>query len=232
MPPSLQLDCISDILSCVNDEDLVALRAVSRGVKDVVEGILHRRFLERWGVTAVEGPLPPGPVLAACKLRHWAVRHHLKPRQSLASVALAYNVDTHILRRCNNVMSEHTLASRDHVFVPVQDAATLRGQTACFVFCRAARRHWMEVCAADSDEGTGEDESASSFLCSSEQARAKLVGMMQRALGIDTHTAVYYIESADGNIKSAMAAFEDDKRWDRCMRHLRKSLVSAGRRSS
>ena len=58
----------------------------------------------------------------------------------------------------------------------------------------------------------------------------KLLEMFQKALGVDAPTAKYYLASADGDVRAAIAAYKDDQRWDKCMKHLRKSLVKAGGR--
>lgn len=57
---------------------------------------------------------------------------------------------------------------------------------------------------------------------------ARLLEMFQKALGVDAPTARYYLLSTGGDVRAAMAAYKDDQRWDKCMRHLRKSLVKAG----
>jgi hypothetical protein len=62
------------------------------------------------------------------------------------------------------------------------------------------------------------------------QARAKLAALMGQSLHIDESTAAYYIVVCEGDIKAAMAAYEDDRRWDRSMKGLRKAMVAAGRR--
>lgn len=51
-------------------------------------------------------------------LSHFAIQHTCRYWESLTSVAVHYNVDVSAIRVLNNLISEHSLRSRQYVFVP------------------------------------------------------------------------------------------------------------------
>jgi hypothetical protein len=215
---------LAKVLLGLADADLIPLRAVSTDFLSLVDQALRQHFLERWSVASVTGA--SGVALARCRLHNFAAVHRLAPRDSLAAVALLHGTHTHTLRRCNNVLSEQTLASRAELYVPVADAAALRGRAVALVRCPASTRCWMAL------EAACERPPPAPALATprqADQARARLSALMQRALRVDPAAAAFYLAACGGDIRAAMAAHQEDQRWERSAGELRRSLLG-GRR--
>lgn len=79
--------------------------------------LLHQRFLERWGAAALVGSPPPAPALASAQLQHFAWRHQVGAGDTLARIAVKYGTTTASVKRLNNLMTDHSLATRDAVYI-------------------------------------------------------------------------------------------------------------------
>ena len=67
--------------------------------------------------------------------------------------------------------------------------------------------------------------------CNTQKAKSNksnilLQKMLERTLAIDATTAGYYLAASDGDPRAAIAAYQEDQRWDAKMRHLKRSLGS------
>lgn len=67
--------------------------------------------------------------------------------------------------------------------------------------------------------------------CSIQKAKSNksnilLQKMLERTLAIDATMAGYYLAASDGDPRAAIAAYQEDQRWDAKMRHLKRSLSS------
>jgi LysM repeat protein len=109
--------CLSNIFLHLPAAVLLELRLASRASKQLADAILHVNFMRRWGVASIQGQ-PSVAALATADLRHFVFQHTVERHDTLAGIALRHNADPHVLRRINNVLSERTLASRTHIFVP------------------------------------------------------------------------------------------------------------------
>ena len=209
------------------DHELLELRLLSSRCKRIVDSILEQRFLERWELAVVRCPPPTPAGFAAASLRHFAHRRRLGATPpSLFSIALETGSDVGLLRRVNNIISDHSLAARDAVFIPVGAGAELRGKAVGFEFCRASLRHWAVVLPESEDIKSIEDIDNGVLAPRS----SKVVELVQKALGTDAATAAFYLDSAGGDVRAAMAAHEEDQRWERSMKGVRRALSKASKR--
>lgn len=208
-----------------DDSFLLTLRSVSKELKHIVESILLDRFLQRFGLQNVS-TLPSSPAAyVACSLHHFARCQPLQSsHDSLSTIALRYDTELSTLRRLNNIISDHTFASRAEIFVPVKRPEDLAGMTVAFEYLSFARR-WMWVVLPEDPECVRlRDRLPPKDGCS-----AKLIDLLARALRIDKSTAAFYLHQSGGNMKLAMKAYSQDLLWDKRMKELRKSLVKTRR---
>lgn len=205
-----------------DDGTLMALRLVSRRVKELADIVLQEGFKARWGVLAVEQPPSAAPLYAAARPASFVLCHRLQPRESLAGLAVRHGTDVEALKRLNNLMSEGALGSRSLLYVPVGDvAAAAAGKRVAFVHDTHSKRRLI-VLLADGEELPGMLANGSSprRAPGSSQAFviAKLARVLERALHIDTHTATFYIEQAGCDVRVAIEKYEEDRRWEKLMK--------------
>ncbi|KAK9824126.1 hypothetical protein WJX72_007945 [[Myrmecia] bisecta] len=113
-----------------NLADLARAKAVSRGWKAAAEepDVLRRCFKAQWGLTSLVGePRRPSFYLSA-RLPGFVLEHVCRPADSIMSVALRYGVSEVSIRMANALMSEHSLRSRCHIFVPARSIDQVRGK--------------------------------------------------------------------------------------------------------
>ncbi len=80
--------------------------------------LLSERFLRRWPVAGL-ATAPPAPTcLVPIKLEHFVVRHVVGRGDSLARIAVKHGTTVPVVKRLNNILSDHTLMTRDAIFVP------------------------------------------------------------------------------------------------------------------
>jgi len=118
---SLDDFCIRRILDSVEIESnlLIELRCFGTRLKSIADAILKNRFLLQWNISGISGSLPPSPTaFSTCRLSNFYLRHPVVSGESLSSIALKHQTDVSTLRRANNIISDHTLASRSEIFVP------------------------------------------------------------------------------------------------------------------
>lgn len=173
------------------------------------------------------GPLPIAPALASAALANFAQSKAVRGG-SLCAIAVQTGVELYTLRRVNNILSDHTLVSRDVIYVPLSNPADLLGRRVSFRYCPAAMRHWFVIESDDADVETPSKEQTSS----SAHGKQQVLQLLQRALGVDAAAAAYYLKAANGDVKEAIAACKADQRWERSMRDLKKSLRKAGKRTA
>jgi len=223
-----------NIFGFLDDSRLVELRSLGRRCKEIIDKILKDRFLNRWGLAGViEGRCHP-VALTTAALPNFA-REHLVDGKSLCSIALHTDSDICTLRRVNNIISDYVLNSRRVIYVPVKTVADLKNCHVEFRKCPASLRHWLVVVSeddCDSSMTNSIDKKYSGNSSRDSLYSARVLELVEVALGTDRDTTRFYLDSAGGDAKAAIAAYREDQRWDRCMNQLRKKLARAGRRSS
>ncbi len=217
-PPLLR-----NIFNHLDDLYLLSLRIVSKEIKHIVDLILLERFAQRFGLLNVGGMAPPAAFVVS-RLHHFAHVHCLhSSRDSLSTIALRYRSDVATLRRLNNIISDHTFASRSEIVIPITDYKQLTNQSVRFEYISCSRR-WMWLIRTDVFECV-----RPALPRGGGSISTKLIDMLSLALRIDRATAAFYLTQSDGDLREAMKAYNEDLVWDKRMKQLRKSLVKTGR---
>ncbi|GAB4820538.1 hypothetical protein N2152v2_007584 [Parachlorella kessleri] len=162
---------------------------------------------------------PPAPTcLVPVKLDHFVWRHRVSRSDSLASIAIQFGTSIPLIKRVNNIVSDHSLATRDSLYVPVGGLDSIDCKLVAYLHCHHAKRRFIVVLR------DGEQPPPVAAMPASVQDRAlkQLTNMFQRGFRVDENTARFYLAQAGGNVRAAMAAFEDDARWERVMRPVRR----------
>ncbi|RMZ56668.1 hypothetical protein APUTEX25_002757 [Auxenochlorella protothecoides] len=89
---------VGSILHNLSDTDLLNVRATQRRLKAAADSLSKASPCRTAPRCA--------PLYLAARARHFAWRHELGPHETLASVALRYDCEAAVLRRCNNLMDD------------------------------------------------------------------------------------------------------------------------------
>jgi hypothetical protein len=114
----------------------------------------------------------------------------------------------------------------------VQDASTIAGCSVSFEYHAAAHNRPMFVLhppssstsAAAAAQETLSESCTATGLINFNKSNALLQQMLQKTLAIDASTANYYLSASNWDPRAAIAAFQEDQRWDAKMKQLKQSL--------
>jgi hypothetical protein len=99
------------------ENNFLELRCHGTRLKTLIDDVLEERFCRVWNISDVTGAPPPSPTaFSTCRLSNFY--HLVSVNGSLSSIALKHGCDVGLIRRVNNIISDHTLASRDTLYIP------------------------------------------------------------------------------------------------------------------
>ncbi|KAF8058099.1 F-box protein [Scenedesmus sp. PABB004] len=222
-------DALALVLSLCEPAALGRCRAVCRAWRAAASERDVRRaaFLRHWGLAGCTGQ-PRQPAFYETAAPHSFARAHAVARgDSLAALAVRSGQDVHSIKRANNLMSDHSLHSRTHIFIPVTGREQLQDQVVSFAWCPLSKR---EFAVLPSGAATPAAAGAAATPASAHHAPApageggaafkleadaeKLCALLGRSLRVDAATASYYLHEAGGDVKAAMAAAAHDLAWE------------------
>lgn len=122
---------LRNILTNLTNQDhfLLELRCFGTRLRTLIDAILRDRFLEQWGISDISGSPPPSPTaFTSCRLANFYRLHPVIAGESLSTIALKHGTDVSTLRRVNNIISDHTLASRTEIYVPGKNVSMKVGK--------------------------------------------------------------------------------------------------------
>ncbi|KAL3139924.1 hypothetical protein ABBQ38_004214 [Trebouxia sp. C0009 RCD-2024] len=184
-------------------------------------------FQKHWLLADIQDePRHPGFYLSA-GLSNFAWGHRCSRQDTLSGLAVKYGVTPLAIKMTNNLISDQGLQSRDTIYVPVSSHADLSGKRGAFIYDMTACRELVLVtepdgsdssaCALDAKEPVAADQSTIAALS------RKLSRMLGRGLRIEEGTAKFYLDVAEGNLKDAIALYEQDMVWERTQKGKRQS---------
>ncbi|CAL8467063.1 g6599 [Coccomyxa elongata] len=211
----LDHEVLINIFSHVGPADVARLRAVCRTWDAVIQQAeVARAVLKRtWGITDLVGYPRKKSLYLVAGLSHFAIQHTCRYWESLTSVAVHYNVDVAAIRVLNNLISEHSLRSRQYVFVPVQ-REQIRGKAARFIYDKVVDRDLIIISDNIDKLLAGTPECEKCQIAILDDGVLKLSQLLGRGLRIDENTAKFYLADAGGDLKKAIKLFEEDRRWE------------------
>eukprot|EP00879_Flechtneria_rotunda_P004941 GHRR01005215.1.p1 GENE.GHRR01005215.1~~GHRR01005215.1.p1 ORF type:complete len:254 (+),score=72.86 GHRR01005215.1:157-918(+) len=219
------------VLSLAEPNSLAIVRTVSRVFKEVASDPQVRRaaFVHHWGLRGCLGKPRQPQFLETATLLCFAYQHMVQHADSLQMLAVRYGTDLPMLKRVNNLMTDHSLHSRTHLFIPVANKQDLVGQVVRFCFCPLSARDFavlqdlphgqQQLSNADRQQQQQQQRQGPCGIkwdqaYKVEALQAKLCQMLGRSLYIDDATAKFYLEDANGDMKAAMEAFAQDLAWE------------------
>lgn len=123
-------------------------------------------------------PIHPHNHLQRAGLATFAHKHTVQPDDSVQRLAVRYGVDAAHVRRLNGLMTDFSLLSRTHVYLPVLSAAELAGRRVAFETDRTCRRELAvllprdDCCCQEQQEEEEQEEGGGKGERETEEARA------------------------------------------------------------
>lgn len=167
-------------------------------------------FKAPWKLKEVVGRPSSGSFWHDNSLGRFAISHKLKRSDTMAGLAVKYQVHVTDIRRLNNMMSDHGIYSRERLLIPVIQPEILVNQT-CYIELDIYAKREVAVLYLE-----GAPDGKSSYLTNSvpEKTKRRLLDSMKRSLQADDGTVEYYLSISNGNLRTAFAQFSHDLRWE------------------
>lgn len=207
------------VFSWLSTSDLARGRAVCSEWKDLIDCPEIRRgvFQQHWLLADIEDePRHPGFYLSA-GLSNFAWGHTCSRQDTLSGLAVKYGVTPLTIKMTNNLISDQGLQSRNIVYIPVSSHADLHGKRGAFIYDMTACRELVLVTEADGSESSAYLPDAKLPIppdqTNIDALSRKLSRMLGRGLRIEEGTAKFYLDEAQGNVKNAIALYEQDMAW-------------------
>ncbi|EFJ34861.1 hypothetical protein SELMODRAFT_166787 [Selaginella moellendorffii] len=169
--------------------------------------VIAAAFAAPWELKQLVG-VPSTPSLwKASGLGCFAISHPVTKSDSVAALAIKYNVQVSEIRRLNNMLSDHGIRARDRLLIPVTSPCALRGKV-CFIEMDLHSRREMAVIYPDGLGPLHDPKVAASSL------KSTVFRSMKTSMRLDSETAQYYLALAGGNFKQALAELKGDLDWE------------------
>jgi len=166
-------------------------------------------FKAPWKLKEVVGRPSSGSFWLDSSLGRFAISHKLKRSDTMAGLAVKYQVHVTDIRRLNNMMSDHGIYSRERLLIPVIQPEILVNGTCYIELDIYAKREVAVLYLEGSPDGK-------SSLANSvpEKTKRRLLDSMKRSLQADDGTVEYYLSISNGNLRTAFAQFSHDLKWE------------------
>lgn len=167
-------------------------------------------FKAPWKLKEVVGKPSSGSFWLDNSLGRFAISHKLKRSDTMAGLAVKYQVHVTDIRRLNNMMSDHGIYSRERLLIPVIQPEILVNGT-CYIELDIYAKREVAVLYLE-----GAPDGKSSYLTNSvpENSKRRLLDSMKRSMQADDETVEYYLSISNGNLRTAFAQFSHDLRWE------------------
>ncbi|GLC41567.1 hypothetical protein PLESTB_000701200 [Pleodorina starrii] len=223
-------------LSRLSPQGLGQCRAVCKLWREAASGPEVRRaaFMQHWRLAGLVGEPRNPSLFDTAGLGHFVRRHAVARGDTLTGLAVRHGCGVTAIMRLNNLITHHSLHSREAVFLPVSSPSEVAGSHALFEYCRiacreflvllsgaeaeAARKAEAQLHGADGgQEGSGGGGGDGGRRTGQEEAlQGKLVALLGRSRQLDEATARFYLIDAGWCLKKALELYEQDLRWETC----------------
>lgn len=214
-------------------DDLARIAAVNKQACAISRQLQAARFTRNWGLADLVGwprrPLPVRHTTATTpclhfaytqsfELSHFMLRHTVHKVQpapvstvitvapqsdNFARLSITYGCEPATIRATNNVISDSSLQSRLHVYVPVHAREQLAGRVACVVFDRnSSREHVVVLSPDEAAQKCSEAPSPRGM-----HALRRLSSCLSKGLKVDDDTAAFYLMEAGGDVRTALQLY-------------------------
>ncbi|GIL82764.1 hypothetical protein Vretifemale_11689, partial [Volvox reticuliferus] len=208
-------------------KELAQCRAVCTLWREAASSTEVRRaaFMQHWRLAGLVGSARNPMILDTAALGHFVRRHVVRRGDTLTGLAVCHGCEVTTIMRLNNLISYHSLHSREDVFLPVASASEVAGCYVLFHYCRIARRELLvllneaeaqtaRTTMLDAEAGAGGVGGSRLRKAEEEALQGKLVALLCRSRQLDQATAKFYLAEAGWCLKKALALYEQDLQWE------------------
>ncbi|GAB2228951.1 hypothetical protein Droror1_Dr00023085 [Drosera rotundifolia] len=174
--------------------------------------VVAAAFKAPWRLREVIGIPSSGGFWRESGLGKFAISHRLRDRDSVAGLAVKYDVQVIDIKRLNNMMSDHGIHSRERLLVPIGNPDLLMNSTCYIELDKYAKR---EVAVLYLEGGPERKLNGSTTRVSSDQGKKRIIKSLRRSMRADDGTAEYYLSISDGDPRAALSEFSQDLTWER-----------------
>ncbi|KAH9616025.1 hypothetical protein KSS87_014843 [Heliosperma pusillum] len=175
--------------------------------------ILTASFKAPWRLYDVVGNPSSGSFWRDNRLSKFAISHRISRGDSVASLAVKYDVQVMEVKRLNNMMSDHGIYSRERLLIPVSNADILIDNT-CYIELDLYAKREVAVLYL---EGAPDSKNlgCSSSKVTSNEGKKRIFESIRRSMQVDDGTALYYLSVSNGDPRAALSEFSEDVKWER-----------------
>ncbi|GIL55094.1 hypothetical protein Vafri_10711 [Volvox africanus] len=207
-------------------KELAQCRAVCTLWREAASSTEVRRaaFMKHWRLAGLVGSARNPTILDTAALGQFVRRHVVCRGDTLTGLAVRHGCEVTTIMRLNNLISYHSLHSRENVFLPVASASELAGGHVLFHYCRIACRELLVLlndaeaqtarAAIIDAEGRGIVGGSGLRKVEEEALKGKLVALLCRSRQLDQATARFYLAETGWCLKKALALYEQDLQWE------------------
>ncbi|GLJ21742.1 hypothetical protein SUGI_0405490 [Cryptomeria japonica] len=167
-------------------------------------------FKAPWKLKEIIGRPSSRSFWQVTSLSRFAISHKLKRSDTMAGLAIKYQVHVTDIKRLNNMMSDHGIYSRERLLIPVSKPDILVGGT-CYIELDINAKREVAVLYLD-----GAPDGKPGYIANAipEKGKRRLLESMRRSLQTDDGTAEYYFSISNGDLRTAFAQFSQDLSWE------------------
>ncbi|XP_074311565.1 F-box protein At1g55000 [Silene latifolia] len=170
-------------------------------------------FKAPWRLYDVVGNPSSGSFWRDNRLSKFAISHRICRGDSVASLAVKYDVQVMEVKRLNNMMSDHGIYSRERLLIPVSNADILINNT-CYIELDLYAKREVAVLYLEGDQDRDSLSCSYSKVTSSE-GKKRVFESIRRSMQVDDGTALYYLSVSNGDPRAALSEFSEDVKWER-----------------
>ncbi|KAI5084886.1 hypothetical protein GOP47_0001055 [Adiantum capillus-veneris] len=173
--------------------------------------VLSNRLKEAWKFAEVVGRPLSTSFWRDANLSRFAISHVVQRWDTVASLAVKYEVHVIDIMRLNNMMSDHGIHSRKRLLIPVLHAKMVEGRTGYIEVDPYAKREVVVLYLGDDKP----PKPVGTEAIVAERFRKGVIDSLKRSLQLDDATIHYYLAMAGGDIKKAFSQYSEDLKWER-----------------
>lgn len=176
--------------------------------------VLSNRFKESWKLVQVVGRPLSASFWHDANLSRFAISHTVKRWDTVAGLAVKYQVHVIEIKRLNNMMSDYGIHSRERLLIPVSRPGIIEGRT-CYIEVDPYAKREVAVLYLEDKPPVQTASLHRAKPKNEEKFKRGVLESMKRSLQVDDATVHYYLSLAGGDIKEAYSQYNEDLRWER-----------------
>ncbi|KAJ7547169.1 hypothetical protein O6H91_08G073300 [Diphasiastrum complanatum] len=176
--------------------------------------VLSAAFKAPWKLRQIVGRPSSSRFWQIQSLKVFAISHTVQRWDTVAGLAIKYQVHITDIRQLNNMMSDHGIHSRERLLIPITSSKILEGNI-CYIEMDIHSRREVAVLYLDGSRPSQLRTSANlTNSKGAEKLRRKVLESMKTSMRLDEETASYYLSLSEGDLRAALSELREDLNWE------------------